>query len=171
MRLSDLILPILIGGILFYGMAKGVNIYAEFIEGAMEGIKSAVKILPYIIAIIFAINLFVQSGAENFIVKVLSPITSLIGFPTELLSFIIVKPLSGGGSYGVIKTILDSYGADSYIGRCASVIMGSAETVFYTAAIYFGAVGITNMRYTIKVGLIAHVASIFAALAVCKYMF
>jgi len=171
MRLSDFILPILIGGILIFGIVKGVNIYSEFIEGAMEGVKTAVKILPYIIAIIFAINLFIQSGAEGFIIKGLSPITSLIGFPTELLSLVIVKPLSGGGSYGVIKTILDNYGADSYIGRCASVIMGSAETVFYTAAVYFGAVGITNMRYTIKVGLIAHVASIVAALAVCKYMF
>lgn len=171
MRLSDFVLPILIGGILFYGMIKRVDIYAEFIEGALEGVKSAVKILPYIIAIIFAINLFIQSGAESFIVKILTPITSLVGFPPELLSLIIVKPLSGGGSYGVIKTILDNYGADSYIGRCASVIMGSAETVFYTAAVYFGAVGITNMRHTIKVGLIAHVASIIAALAVCKYMF
>lgn len=171
MRLSDFILPILIGGILFYGLIKGVDIYSEFIEGAFDGAKSAVKILPYIIAIIFAINLFVQSGAEEFIVKILSPVTSLVGFPPELLSLIIVKPLSGGGSYGVIKTLLDSYGADSYIGRCASVIMGSAETVFYTAAVYFGAVGIKNIRYTIKVGLIAHVASIIAALTVCKYMF
>jgi len=171
MRLSDFILPILIGGILFYGMIKGVDVYAEFVVGALEGVKSAVKILPYIIAIIFAINLFIQSGAESFIVKKLEPLTSLVGFPPELLSLIIVKPLSGGGSYGVIKTILDNYGADSYIGRCASVIMGSAETVFYTAAVYFGAIGITNMRHTIKVGLIAHVASIIAALAVCNYMF
>lgn len=171
MKLSDFILPILIGGILFYGIIKGVDIYSEFIEGAYDGFKSAVKIFPYIIAIIFAINLFVQSGAESFIVKVLTPITSFLGFPPELLSLIIVKPLSGGGSYGVIKTILENYGADSYIGRCASVIMGSAETVFYTAAVYFGAVGITNIRYTIKVGLIAHAASIIAALTVCKYMF
>ena len=171
MRLSDFILPFLIGGILFYGMIKGVDIYSEFIEGAFDGVKSAVKILPYIIAIIFAINLFIQSGAESFIVKILTPVTSLVGFPPELLSLIIVKPLSGGGSYGVIQTILDNYGADTYIGRCASVIMGSAETVFYTAAVYFGAIGITNMRYTIKVGLIAHVASIIAALAVCKFMF
>lgn len=171
MQLSDLILPILIGGILFYGIIKGVDIYSEFIEGALEGAKAAVKILPYIIAIIFAINIFIQSGAENFIVKILTPVTSLVGFPPELLSLIIVKPLSGGGSYGVIKTILENYGANSYIGRCASVIMGSAETVFYTAAVYFGAVGITNMKHTIKVGLIAHVASIVAALIVCKYMF
>nr|WP_312577044.1 nucleoside recognition domain-containing protein [Sedimentibacter sp.] len=171
MRISDFILPILIGGILFYGLIKGVDIYSEFIEGAFEGAKSAVKILPYIVAIIFAINLFVQSGAEGFIVSNLSPVTSLIGLPPELLSLIIVKPLSGGGSYGVIKTLLDSYGADSYIGRCASVIMGSAETVFYTAAVYFGAVGIKNIRYTIKVGLITHAASVIAALAVCKYMF
>jgi len=85
-------LPILIGGILFFGIVKGVNIYSEFIEGAMEGVKTAVKILPYIIAIIFAINLFIQSGAESFVVKILSPITIINWFPTELLSLVIVKP-------------------------------------------------------------------------------
>ncbi|MDD4781570.1 MAG: spore maturation protein [Tissierellia bacterium] len=171
MKISDFILPFVIGGILFYGMIKEVDIYSVFVEGAFDGAKSAVKILPYIIAIIFAVNLFIQSGAEEFIVKIIQPITTFIGFPAELLSLIIVKPLSGGASYGVIQTILENHGADSYIGRSAAVLMGSAETIFYTAAVYFGAVGITNSRYTIKVGLMSHVASIIAALVVCKYMF
>lgn len=171
MKLADLILPFLIGGILFYGMIKKVDIYSEFVEGAFDGVKSSVKILPYIIAIIFAINLFIESGAESFIVKILSPLTNKVGLPPELLSLIIVKPLSGGGSYGIIKTILENYGADTYIGRSASVLMGSAETIFYTTAVYFGAIGVTNTRYTIKVGLISHLASIIAALVVCKYMF
>lgn len=171
MNLADLILPFLIGGILFYGLIKKVDIYAEFVEGAFDGVKSSVKILPYIIAIIFAINLFIESGAESFIVKLLSPITNKVGLPPELLSLIIVKPLSGGGSYGIIKTIFENYGPDTYIGRSAAVLMGSAETIFYTVAVYFGSIGVTNARYTIKVGLISHVASIIAALVVCKYMF
>lgn len=171
MNISDFILPFLIGGILFYGMIKGVDIYSVFIEGALDGAKSAIKILPYIIAIIFAVNLFIQSGAEEFIGKTIKPITSLIGMPAELLSLIIVKPLSGGASYGVITTILENHGADTYIGRSAAVLMGSAETIFYTAAVYFGAIGVVNSRYTIKVGLISHLASIIAALVVCKYMF
>ena len=171
MSLSDLILPVVIGGILFYGIVKKVDIYAVFIEGAMEGAKAAIKIFPYILAVIFAINLFILSGAEQFIVKLLTPITSLVGFPPELLSLSIVKPLSGGGSLGVFQSILDNYGPDSYIGRSASVLMGSSETIFYTTAVYFGAVGIKNIRYTIKVGLIAHCASIVAALVVCKFMF
>lgn len=171
MNLSDLMLPSIIGAILFYGIVKKVDIYAVFIEGAMEGAKTAIKIFPYILAVIFAINLFINSGAEQFIVKLLTPITSLIGFPPELLSLSIVKPLSGGGSLGVFQSILDNYGADSYIGRSASVLMGSSETIFYTTAVYFGAVGIKNIRYTVKVGLIAHCASIFAALVVCKLMF
>lgn len=171
MSVSDLILPVVIGAILFYGMVKKVDIYAVFIEGAMEGAKAAIKIFPYILAVIFAINLFIQSGAESFIVKLLSPITSLVGFPPELLSLSIVKPISGGGSLGVFQSILDNYGPDSYIGRSASVLMGSSETIFYTTAVYFGAVGIKNIRYTIKVGLIAHCASIFAALLVSKFMF
>lgn len=171
MSASDLILPIVIGAILFYGMVKKVDIYSVFVEGAMEGAKTAIKIFPYILAVVFAINLFIQSGAENFIVNLLTPVTSLAGFPPELLSLSIVKPLSGGGSLGVFQSILDNYGPDSYIGRSASVLMGSSETIFYTTAVYFGAVGIKNIRYTVKVGLIAHCASIFAALLVSRFMF
>ncbi len=95
MNISDLVLPLLIGLILFYGIVKGVDIYSAFVEGAIDGAKSALKIFPYILAIIFAINLFIQSGAEAFIVDILTPITALVGFPTELLSLSIVKPLSG----------------------------------------------------------------------------
>ena len=171
MNISDLVLPILIGLILFYGISKGVDVYSAFVEGAIDGAKSALKIFPYILAIIFAINLFIQSGAEAFIVDILTPVTALVAFPTELLSLSIVKPLSGAGSLGVFQTILDNYGADSYIGRSASVIMGSSETIFYTTAVYFGSVGISNYRYTIKVGLLSHAATIFAALIVCKLMF
>lgn len=171
MNISDLLLPLLIATILFYGIIQGVDIYSAFVEGALDGAKSALKIFPYILAIIFAINLFIQSGAEQFIVSIIKPITSMVGFPPELLSLSIVKPLSGSGSLGVFQTILDSYGADSYIGRSASVIMGSSETIFYTTAVYFGSVGISNYRYTIKVGLISHIATIIAAAAVCKLIF
>lgn len=171
MNISGLILPILIGLILFYGIIKGVDVYSAFVEGAIDGAKSALKIFPYILAIIFAINLFIQSGADSFIVDILAPITSFIGFPTELLSLSIIKPLSGGGSLGVFQTILDNYGADSYIGRSASIIMGSSETIFYITAVYFGSVGISDYRYTIKAGLLSHAATIFAALFVCKLMF
>ncbi|MDF2948569.1 MAG: spore maturation protein [Sedimentibacter sp.] len=171
MNVSDLILSMVIGSILFYGIYKKVDIYTVFIDGAMEGAKAALRIFPYILAVIFAINMFIQSGAENFIVSILTPVTTLIGFPPELLSLSIVKPLSGGGSLGVYQSILDNYGPDSYIGRSASVLMGSSETIFYTVAVYFGAVGIKNIRHTVKVGLIAHCASIIAALVVCKFMF
>jgi spore maturation protein B len=171
MGVSDLLLPFLIFGILLYGVLRGVDIYGEFVEGALDGAKSAVKIFPYILAIIFAINIFVKSGAESFIVGLLSPLASKIGFPTELLSLSIVKPLSGGGSIGVFKTILENSGADSFAGRCASVLMGSSETIFYTAAVYFGSVGIKNMRYVIKVGLISHAASIIASIVVVKLFF
>lgn len=171
MNISDLILPLLIATILFYGIIQGVDIYSAFVDGAFDGAKSALKIFPYILAIIFAINLFIQSGAEQFIVSILKPITSIVGFPTELLSLSIVKPLSGSGSLGVFQTILDNYGADSFVGRSASVIMGSSETIFYTTAVYFGSVGISNYRYTIKVGLISHIATLIAAVAVCKLIF
>ena len=171
MNFSDLILPLLIGSILIYGIFKKVDVYSAFVEGALDGAKSALKIFPYILAVIFAINIFIQSGAEGFLVNLLKPVTNIIGFPPELLSLAIIKPLSGGGSLGVFQTVLDNYGADSFIGRSASVLMGSSETIFYTAAVYFGAIGITNTKYTVKVGLIAHVAAIFAAITVSSYLF
>lgn len=169
MMISDLVLPVMVGGILFYGIIKGVDIYNEFVDGAREGAITALKIFPYILAIIFAINLFIRSGAESFIVGILRPIADFIKFPPELLSFAIIKPLSGSGAYGVLKTLMENYGADSYVGRCAAVIMGSAETIFYTVAVYFGAIGVTNSRYVIKVGLISHLAAIIAALVICSF--
>ncbi len=170
-NVSDYIIPIIIAVIMTYGIIKGVDVYSEFINGAKDGIKTIFKILPYIIAIFFAINLFTKSGAENFVIKIISPIANLIKFPPQLLSLVIIRPLSGGGAYGVVKNLLDSYGADSYIGRCAAVMMGSAETIFYTAAVYFGAIGVKDSRYTIKAGLISHVAAIAAALVICKIYF
>jgi len=121
MRLSDLILPVVIGGILFYGIIKKVDIYTAFIDGAMEGAKAALKIFPYILAVIFAINMFIHSGAEDFIVGILTPVTNMLGFPPELLSLSIVKPLSGGGSLGVFQSILDNYGPDIYRKKCICV--------------------------------------------------
>jgi len=167
----DLLMPVLIGAILFYGIIKGVDVYSSFVEGAIDGAKSALKIFPYILAIIFAINLFIQSGAEDFLVETLKPVALFLGFPTELLSLSIVKPLSGSGSLAVFQTILQNHGADSYIGRSASVLMGSSETIFYTTAVYFGSVGVMDYKYTVKTGLISHIASLIAALIVCKFMF
>ena len=165
------LLPCLTAAILLYGIIKGVDVYSAFVEGAMDGASSALKIFPYILAIIFAINLFIQSGAESFIVNMLNPFASFLKFPAELLSLTIVKPLSGSGSIGIFQTLLENYGTDSYIGRSASVLMGSSETIFYTAAVYFGSVGIPDYKYTIKVGLISHIVSVAAALIVCRLMF
>ena len=169
--ISNLIIPIIIAVIMSYGIIKGVDIYNEFIKGAIEGIKTAFKILPYLIAIFFAINLFRKSGAEELIIQIISPIADLIKFPPQLLSLVIIRPLSGGGAYGIVKNIIDSYGADSYIGRCAAVMMGSAETIFYTAAVYFGAIGIKDSRYTIKAALLSHLAATVAAVIICRIYF
>lgn len=170
-NISNMIIPLLITVIITYGLYKGVDIYSEFINGAVEGIKTAFKILPYIIAIFFAINIFRKSGAEVFIIEIISPLANLIKFPPELLSLVIIRPLSGGGAYGVVSNLIQTYGPDSYIGRCAAVMMGSAETIFYTAAVYFGAVGVKDTRYTIKTGLISHAAATTAAIIICKIYF
>lgn len=169
--ISDYIIPMIIAVIMTYGIIKGVDVYGEFINGAKDGIKTAFKILPYLIAIFFAINLFRKSGAEEFIINIISPVADLIKFPPQLLSLVIIRPLSGGGAYGIVKNLIDSYGADSYIGRCAAVMMGSAETIFYTAAVYFGAIGVKETRYTIKAALITHLAATASAIVICKIYF
>ena len=166
--IGNLIIPSMIIIILSYGLFKGVDIYSEFISGAVEGIKTAFKILPYLIAIYFAINLFRKSGAEKFIIEAISPITTILRFPPELLPLVIVRPLSGGGAYGVLNNLIDTYGPDSFIGRCGAIMMGSAETIFYTVAVYLGSVGIKDSRYTIKAALITHLVAIVAAIIVCK---
>lgn len=168
--LSLAIIPLILTVILIHGMIKKVDIYEAFVKGAKEGLDMSIRIMPYLIAIFISIGIFKSSGAFELFVRKFAPVCSLIGIPVEVLPMVIMKPISGSGSLGVLNELVNIYGADSYIGRTVSTIMGSAETIFYTIAVYFGAVGIKNTRHTLLAALIAHLAGVIAAVVVCKYL-
>ncbi|MTI48821.1 MAG: spore maturation protein [Firmicutes bacterium] len=169
--ISISVIPTIITIILVHGYIKGVALYDVFVEGAKEGFTTAIKIMPYLIAIFVAIGIFRRSGAMEIMVNIFAPITNIFGIPNEVLPLVIMRPISGSGSLGVVQDIVSTYGADSFIGRVASTMMGSAETIFYTMAVYFGAVGIKNSRHTLSAALLSHVAAVIASVMVCRLVF
>ena len=154
-----------------YGLLKKINVYDSFIEGAKEGFNIAVKIIPYLVAMLVAIGVFRASGALDLITNALSPITSKIGIPGEVLPMALIRPLSGGGASGVMNDLFTTYGPDSLIGRMASVMNGSTETTLYVLAVYFGAVGIKKSRHALPAGLIADAVGLITAVVVTNIMF
>lgn len=164
-----MIIPIMILIILIHGYIKGIDIYNAFIEGAREGIKAIMGILPYLIAIFIAIGIFRGSSALDMFTDILDPLTNLLGMPKEILPLIMIRPISGSGALGVAKDIIEHYGPDSYIGILASVMMGSSETIFYTITLYFGSIGVEDYRYTLKAALLSYIISIFIIIFICRY--
>lgn len=169
--ISISIIPLIVSMIILSGFIKKVPVYDCFVEGAKEGLKSSVKIIPPLIAIFLAIGLFRKSGSMELITKLLSPVGKVFGIPDELMPLFIIKPISGSASLAVLKDIIIASGPDSYIGRVASTMMGSAETIIYTMAVYFGAVGVKNSRHTLSAALISHLAGTIASLVACSIIF
>ena len=168
---SALAIPVLILVFIGYGAFKKVKVYERFVEGAKEGFKIAVKIIPYLVAMLVAIGIFRAGGAMDWLIYILSPITDLIGMPADALPMALMRPLSGSGSLGIMAENLSVYGPDSFIGILVSTFFGSTETTFYVLAVYFGAVNIRNTRHALPVGLIADVAGILGALFIVRLLF
>ena len=162
---STLAIPLLIIVFVGYGVIKKVKVYESFVEGAKEGFNIAVKIIPYLVAMLVA------GGAMDWLIYILKPITKLIGMPAEALPMALMRPLSGSGSLGVMSENLAVYGPDSFLGVLVSTFYGSTETTFYVLALYFGAVNIKSTRHAVPVGLIADVAGILGALFIVKLLF
>lgn len=169
--LSITIIPAMMSLILLHGYIKGVSLYDAFVEGAKEGFQSALRIMPYLIAIFIAIGIFKRSGALNILVNIISPAAKLVGIPKEVIPLAIMRPISGSGALGVVNDIITEYGPDSFVGRVASTMMGSSETIFYTMAVYFGVVGIKDSRHTLPAALLSHIASIIASVFICNIVF
>ncbi|MDI6601355.1 MAG: spore maturation protein, partial [Thermoanaerobacteraceae bacterium] len=150
---SKYIIPLLVLIIPFIGLMRGVKVYEVFIEGARDGLKTTVNILPYLIAMLVAVNMFKVSGAMDMIVNAFGRFTSMIGLPAEVLPLAILRPLSGSASLGIATGLIREYGPDSYIGVLSSMIYGSSEATLYVLSVYFGAVGIKRMRYALLAGL------------------
>lgn len=156
------------------GVRKKINVYDSFVEGAKEGFGTAVRIIPYLIAILVAIGVFRASGAMQFIIDGIAYVVSLCGLNTDFVDALptaLMKPLSGSGARGLMVDAMTTYGADSFVGRLASVFQGATDTTFYILAVYFGSVGIKNTRYAVTCGLIADFAGVIAAIFICYLFF
>ncbi len=170
--ISALAIPVLIVVFIGYGAIKKVKVYEQFVEGAKEGFNIAVRIIPYLVAMLVAIAIFRAGGAmDNWLIPVLRVFTDLIGMPAEALPMALMRPLSGSGSLGIMAEIMSVHGPDSFIGILVSTFYGSTETTFYVLAVYFGAVNVKNTRYALPVGLIADIAGILAALFIVTLLY
>ena len=156
------------------GMRKKINVYDTFIEGAKEGFQTAVRIIPYLVAILVAIGVFRASGAMNFLINGIAWVVALVGGDTEFVGALptaLMKPLSGSGARGLMVDAMTTYGADSFVGRLACLFQGATDTTFYILAVYFGSVGIRKTRHAVTCGLLADLAGIIAAIFICYLFF
>jgi spore maturation protein B len=166
--LSTWAIPLFLVGVPLYGLARGVKIYPAFVEGAKEGFQVAIRIIPFLVAILAAVGAFRAVGAMDLLAEVLRPVTEPLGVPVQVLPMMIVRPLSGGGATGLFAELLKSEGPDAFASRVGALVMGSTETTFYVLAVYFGAVGITKYRHAIPAALTAELAGFVASVAVAR---
>lgn len=169
--IAILAIPLLLFTFLGWGVFKKVKVYEVFVEGAKDGFNTAIRIIPYLVAMLCAIGIFRASGAMEVLVTILTPMTNLIGMPAETLPMALMRPLSGSGSLGIMTELMKVHGADSFIGVLASTMYGSTETTFYVLAVYFGSVQIKNGRHALAAGLVADLIGMLAAVFICRILF
>lgn len=150
---------------------RRVKVYEAFVEGAGEGFQTAIRIMPFLVAMMVAISVFRASGALDQCVDVLRPFLAYCGVPPELVPLAIIRPLSGTGALGVVCELLAKHGPDSLEGRMASTILGSTDTTFYILTVYFGAVGVRKPRYSVFVGLMGDLMGFFGSVYLCRMLF
>lgn len=171
---ANILLMTIITGFIVAGVLKRINVYDAFIEGAKDGFHTAVRIIPYLVAILVAIGVFRASGAMDMLIGGLAKGVAALGVDAQWVDAMptaLMKPLSGSGARGMMVDAMTTYGADSFVGRLSCIFQGSTDTTFYILAVYFGSVGIKNTRYAVSCGLLADLASIVAAIAICYLFF
>ena len=168
--ISYILIPIMIVGIIVYGYIKKIDLYSSFIEGAKEGIKSAISIFPFTISMVFAVNIFLHSGLLDAIFSSIKTVLTL-HLPPSIFPMAILRPISGSASMVIMTDIFKSYGPDSFVGRLASTLQGSTDTTLYVITLYFGSIGITKIRYALKAGLFADLIGILASFIVVYLFF
>lgn len=171
--ISPWIIPFIMVGFLGFGVARRVRVYEVFVEGAKEGFQVAIRIIPFLVAILVAVGMFRASGAMDTMVRWLGAVTTRFGLPAEALPMALMRPLSGSGAYGIMASIINdpAIGPDSYAGYLVTTLQGSTETTFYVLAVYYGAIQIRRIRHTLVTALTADLAGIVFAVAACWYLF
>ncbi len=171
---ANVFLFVIIIGFIVAGMRKKINVYDAFVEGAKEGFTTAVRIIPYLVAILVAIGVFRASGCMDYLIKGIANLVSLCGINSDFVGALptaLMKPLSGSGARGLMVDAMNTYGADSFVGRLSCIFQGSTDTTFYILAVYFGSVGVVRTRHAVPCGLLADLAGIIAAILICYLFF
>lgn len=166
--MSNYILPIIFILIFIYCAYKKINTYDHFVKGAKGAIKLVVDIFPFIASILIAVALLRASGITSFLSNLLSPVFGALGIPSQLCELILLRPFTGSGSYGILENIFTTYGADSYISRCACVIMGCSETIFYVATVYISQTKVKRLLYAIPVALVCSLVGTIIGCLLCR---
>ncbi len=169
--MTSIIIPSIVLFIIIYGFIHNVNIYDEFLKGVMEGLQLSLKIFPVMFAMTISINILLKSNIINDMVYLIKPILNVIGYPKELITLGIMRPISGSSSLIIMNDILKTNGPDSFVGRVASVLQGSTDTTIYIISLYFSSVGIKKIKYSLLVGLLADLFAIVISFIVIKVLF
>lgn len=169
--ISLVAIPLILFLFLGWGIVQKVKVYEVFVEGAKDGFNVAIRIIPYLVAMLVAIGIFRASGAMHVVTLLISPVTDFIGMPAEALPMALMRPLSGSGSLGIMTELMQVHGPDSFIGVLASTMYGSTETTFYVLAVYFGAVNVRNTRHALPAGLIADLFGMLGAVFITRMIF
>lgn len=170
-QISRWAIPVLLFLIPGYAYLKKVPVYESFVAGAQEGFATAIRVLPFLVGMLVAIGVFRASGAMNWLVSLLKPVTTFFGIPGEVLPLALMRPLSGSGALGLTAELIATFGPDSFIGRLASTMQGSTDTTFYVLTVYFGSVGVRKFKYAVAVGLAADLTSFLASVIICRLVF
>ena len=168
--MSAYIVPIFIIFVLLYASYKNLNTYNIFVKGAKGAIELVVSIFPYIVAIMVSVALMRTSGLTDLLTRLVSPIFNFLGIPNQVSELVLLRPFTGSGSFALLNDIYFQYGPDSYISRCASVIMGSSETVFYVATVYFSQTKVKKLLYAIPCALVASLVAAVLSCLLCRVM-
>ena len=164
-------IPVILLVIPLVAMIRGVSVFEAFVDGAEKGFSTAIKTIPYLVAMMVSISVFRASGAMDVLVSVLSPVMNQFGFPAELLPHAIMRPLSGGAALGIASDVIANRGPDTYLGRLVSTMQGTSDTTFYVLTLYFGSVGISRYRYAIYSGLAADLTTLLASVYIVNTLF
>ena len=164
------VVPVLIVVLFVYATVKRVNVYDSFVDGAKQSLPTAVGVFPYLFATFLMVNALRQSGVDKVIVNFVSPPFRLIGIPAEVLELLLIRPFSGSGSLAILSDVYQTYGVDSYVGKCASVIMGSSETVFYVSALYFSQTKVKRLGWAVPIALFCNLLGGVLACMICRWM-
>lgn len=170
-EISRWAVPVLIFFIPLVAHIRGVKVYETFVKGAAEGFSTAIRIIPYLVAMMMAVSIFRQSGLMEIVTISLEPLFKFLRLPAEIIPLALMRPLSGGGALGIAAELINTYGPDSYIGRLASTMQGSTDTTFFVLTVYFGSVGVRKYRYSLAVGLIADLTTFIASLYIVNKVF